>query len=398
MSSDKLCILHLTPFKQSISGSDESLIDLVKGLSEQGHTSLVALPKESPYGGRYLSAGAQIVYAPITSLRRSLSPFDWAQFSSGLLYSIFALKRVVAHSRIEVVHTNMETALVGQIVASWAKIPNITHVRSTSIARPRPVFRALIKFWEKNSDAVVAISHAVRAMLIDGGMPKDKIHLIYDPIDVNKFKPLSKEEKKKLFREKLAPLGIKREYRLAVLVARMNPIKGQNVFLDSAVMLASQHKELGFVFIGNSANDMELKYEQDIRLRAKRLGLEHRTWFLGYREDIHELLPLFDVCVCPSTTEAFGRPAAEAMACGVPVVVSDIDGLKEIVSQGETGFIVPMNNPISLAQAIEKIICDEERAGLMGQNGRKRVVANFSSTIHVEKMKALFETVRRKLS
>lgn len=398
MSSDKLRILHLTPFKQSISGSDESLIDLVKGLSEQGHTSLVALPKESPYGGRYLSAGAQIVYAPITSLRRSLKPLDWAQFSSGLLYSIFALKRVVTNAHIEVIHSNMETVIVGQIVARHAKIPTITHVRSTSIAKPRSVFRALVRFWEKTSDAVVAISHAVRVMLIEGGMSKEKIHLIYDPIDVDKFKPLSKEEKKRLFNEKLVPCGIERGHKLVALVARMNPIKGQSVFLDCARMLASAHKELGFVFIGDSANDMELKYEREIILKAKRLGLEDRTWFLGYRQDIHELLPLFDVCVCPSTTEAFGRPAAEAMACGVPVVVSDIDGLKEIVSHGETGFIVPMNNPLSLAQAIEKIICDEERAGLMGQNGRKRVLENFSSTIHVEKMKALFETVKRKLS
>lgn len=395
MLSDKLRILHLSPFRQSISGSDESLIDLVKGLTAQGWNSVVALPKDSPYSAKYLSAGAQIIYAPITSVRRSFNPVEWASFSTGVFYSISALKKVVAESQIQVVHTNMETAVAGPIIARLTKIPNITHVRSTSIATPRFAFKTLIKFWESNSQAVVAISESVRNVLIDGGMAQEKIYKIYDPIDVDKFKPLPKEKKEKLFEEKLSPLRIKRDCKFVVLVARMNPIKGQSIFIDCAAMLADKHKELCFVFIGDSANNMELRYEREIKLKAEKLGLADRSCFLGYRGDIHELLPLFDVCVCPSTTEAFGRPAAEAMACAVPVVVTAIDGLKEIVIHGETGFIVPANDPTSLAEAIEKIITDEELAVLMGQNGRRRVVEYFSAAIHVEKMKALFESCVR---
>lgn len=391
MASGGLSILHLTPFKQSISGSDESLIDLIKGLTAQGFTSIVALPKESPYGAAYSSAGAHIVYAPVTSIRRSLNPLYWAGFSAGMWYSTYALGRMISTYQIQIVHTNMETALAGTLAAHAAKIPNITHVRSTSISRPTFIFKSLIKFWEKTSDAVVAISDAVRNLLIDGGMSPKKVHKIYDPVDVNKFKPVAGEERKKLFSEKLAPLGIKPDCKLVVLVARMNPIKGQSVFLDSARILADRHKELNFVFIGDSANAAEMRYELEIKLKAKKLGIASRTRFLGYRKDIHELLPLFDVCVCPSTTEAFGRPAAEAMACAVPVVASAIDGLKEIVADGETGFVVPPAEPVSLAEAIEKIISDEKRAALMGQSGRKRVIENFSAAIHVEKMKALFE-------
>jgi len=79
---------------------------------------------------------------------------------------------------------------------------------------------------------------------------------------------------------------------------------------------------------------------------------------IGYRGDVHDIMPILTASVSPSTTEAFGRPAAEAMACGTPAVVAATDGLKEIVVEGKTGFVVPANDPDKLSVALRKILSD----------------------------------------
>lgn len=393
MTGANIRVLHISPFKQSISGSDESLLELIVKLRASGFDSFVAVPKQSPYLGRYTDAGAKLVHLPVKSIRRSLRPDKWALLMAGVASDLLGLRSLLKDLEINLVHTNMETAPAGPMAARNARKPSIVHVRSTSISRPKWVFNGLVKFLTRYADRAVAISDSVYKMMADGGFPEKRLVRIYDPVDTGLYRPRTSGEAEELFAEKLAPAGIPAGGRLIGLIGRMNPIKGQETLLDAAAVLAGRHEDVHFVLVGDAADDAERKYEAALRRKAAKLGIENRTHFLGHRPDVMDLLPLFKVSVSPSTTEAFGRPAAEAMACGIPAVVAATDGLKEIVEDGQTGYVVPPRDPQALEDAIEKVLSDPDRAAQMGRKGRERVIANFSADIHASKMKALFESL-----
>lgn len=386
-------VLHLSPFHQSISGSDESLVDLIGKLGAFGIESIVALPKSSPYICRYEKAGAKIVHLPVVSIRRSYRPDYWAAFAFGMAADLLGFKSLLKSDAIQLVHTNMETAPTGLLAAHRARLPSVVHVRSTSIGRPRSIFLGLVRFLKSHADRAVAISDAVFKLLLDGGFPRERLVKIYDPVDVDLYRPRSKEEIPMLFSEKLGDLKVSAGSRFIALVGRMNPIKGQDVFLEAAARMSKRFPDVVFLLIGSAADKKELLYEEHLRKKAISLGIAERTHFLGYRPDIHEILPLCAASVSPSSMEAFGRPAAEAMSCGVPAIVAATDGLMEIVKDGETGWIVPPRDPEVLSQAICKVLSDSDRAAEMGRRGRERVIANFSSAIHAEKMRSLFESL-----
>ena len=386
-------VLHLSPFRQAISGSDESLVDLAGNLGAFGIESVVALPKSSPYVGRYEKAGAKIVHLPVVSIRRSYRPDRWAGFAFGMVADLIGLRALLKSNAIQLVHTNMETVPAGLLAARNAGLPGVVHVRSTSIGHPRWVFRRLVGYLRRYSDRAIAISDAVYNLLLEGGFPAERLVKIYDPIDVNLYRPRSNDEISRLFKEKLGGSGVPSGSRIVGLIGRMNPIKGQGVFLDAAASIATRFEDAQFLLIGSAADSRELRYEEELRRKARSLGIAERTHFMGFRSDVCDLLPLFSVSVSPSTTEAFGRPAAEAMACGVPVVVTATDGLKEIVLDGETGLIVPPQNAEALSDAVAKVLSDSALAARMGRRGRERVIANFSSGIHAEKMRLLFESL-----
>jgi glycosyltransferase involved in cell wall biosynthesis len=156
-------------------------------------------------------------------------------------------------------------------------------------------------------------------------------------------------------------------------------------------LVASRHKDAHFLLVGNASSRAERQYEAKLRENVKSLGIQKVTHFLGYRPDVQDLLPLLTISVSPSTTEAFGRPAAEAAACEVPTVVAATDGLKEIVVDGRTGRVVPPLNVEALADAIGMLLSDPGKAKEMGRSGRERVISRFSSAIHAQKMRDLFQ-------
>ena len=391
LTTKKLRILHLSPFKQYISGSDESLVDMISHLKVMGMESVVALPKASPYAARYAQAGARLVHLPLSSIKRTFRPDRWIGFVLGFAAGLTALRTLLKSNAIHIVHTNMETAPAGAMAAKSAGIPSIIHVRSTSIRNPRWAFRLFMRFLIAHADLAIAISDAVYNLMREEGFPEDRLRRIYDPVDVERYRPRSEEEISALTEEKLGPLGLPEGARLIGLIGRMNPIKGQDVFIEAGALIARRHKDVHFLFVGSAAGKAETRYEEGLRIKARRLGMDGRTHFLGFRSDVESILPLLAASVSPSTTEAFGRPAVEAMSCGVPAIVAATDGLKETVIDGETGFHLAARNPEALADAMDKILCDPHRAREMGRRGRERVIANFSSAIHAEKMRNIFQ-------
>ncbi len=111
---------------------------------------------------------------------------------------------------------------------------------------------------------------------------------------------------------------------------------------------------------------------------ADRLGLSELVHFLGHREDIPDLLGAMDIFVLPSHSEGVSLALLEAMAAGLPVIVSDVGGLPEVVRHGENGLVIPVKDPQALAQALEKLLADPTYAHSLGESARREVKAHYS--------------------
>jgi glycosyltransferase involved in cell wall biosynthesis len=155
------------------------------------------------------------------------------------------------------------------------------------------------------------------------------------------------------------------------MMGRLQRQKGQHVFLrafaDAVRVLPAVHALLA----GGSQFGMEPDYPGELERQAKSAGLRERVTFTGQVEEPYELLATMDVLVMPSVIdEGFGLAAAEAMALGVPVIVSDVGGLREVVCEENAGIRVPPNDSQSLARELVRLGEDTVLRQSMGERGR----------------------------
>jgi len=135
----------------------------------------------------------------------------------------------------------------------------------------------------------------------------------------------------------------------------------------------------------------ELK--ESLRVKVKRLKLEEKVIFTGFRQDIKEILSALDILVLFSIREGHPIVLLEAMAMGKPIVATDIEGVNETVVNGVTGILVPPKDPSALAEAIVCLLRDKKKAQEMGQAGRRVVEEKFNLKDKIEQHKQLYETV-----
>jgi glycosyltransferase involved in cell wall biosynthesis len=144
------------------------------------------------------------------------------------------------------------------------------------------------------------------------------------------------------------------------------------------------------VFLVGSGAD-----EKPLRDLAVDLGITGRVRFLGWRDDVRQLLQAVDLYVQPSLTEGLPLAVVEAGAAGLPIVASDVGGIPEIITHGANGLLVPPGDPQALAQAIQKLIEDPQMARRLGDAARQAAFERFSAEAMAERYMQLYERLLR---
>jgi glycosyltransferase involved in cell wall biosynthesis len=164
------------------------------------------------------------------------------------------------------------------------------------------------------------------------------------------------------------------------------PIKGPMYLLKAMAGVWQSHPDTRLVYVGKGDLEAELKEE------ALRLGASNRVVFLGWRDDIPEIMNALDVFVLPSLNEGMGRVLVEAMAAGKPIVASRVGGILDLVKDGQNGLLVEPRDTSALCDAIEKLLADKTLRDAMGKRG-KDLAQNFSVGTMVEKIDALYASI-----
>ncbi len=213
----------------------------------------------------------------------------------------------------------------------------------------------------------VAVSEAVKQRLITGyHYPAEAVVTIYNGVDLSKFKTC----------RGLQDGGMQGV--TMVCVARLSPVKRIDLLLESLARLSLHPIPWTCRFIGGGPE------EEELRKKARALGLENRVEFTGHVQDIRPYLERAHFAVLSSEKEGLPLSLIEVMACGLPCVVTDVGGNREIVIQGRTGLLVEFGSPERLAEAIRFMIDSPEERKRLGEEAKRFVQERFDLQRMVE--------------
>jgi glycosyltransferase involved in cell wall biosynthesis len=171
--------------------------------------------------------------------------------------------------------------------------------------------------------------------------------------------------------ERRRSLGLSDHEFVIGFVGRLEQAKGCEYLLRAAAKIRNR-RGMRFVICGDGS------LRDDLESLAAELELTENVLFLGWRNDVWQVMQAFDIMAMPSLWESFGLAAAEAMTLGKPVVASAVDGLKEVVQDRETGLLAPSKDPLALAWAIETLAKHPSLREMMGRQGRTRAEQFYS--------------------
>jgi glycosyltransferase involved in cell wall biosynthesis len=229
-------------------------------------------------------------------------------------------------------------------------------------------------------DRIIAVSNAAAHYLHDEkGIPDDKIVVIHNGRDLRTLRPSTPGE----IATARAALGL-RDERMILLLGRLAREKGHASFLEALRLLGSQNPPIVAMFAGIGP------LEDDLKAACNAKHLSGRVHFLGYRTDLQRLLAAADLIVLPSISEGLPLVAVETLAAARPIVATATGGTPEVVIDGQTGLLVPPNDPSALAQAIRRVLGDQGLASRLGTNGRLFVEQHFDVRMQIERTMALY--------
>ncbi len=353
----KFNILYL--HNESIMGGAEiSLLNLVNGLNKRLFMPHFACSREGPF---------------IDELRKIDIFPDFVQFPAikwpnpvRIFNTVRNLTRIIRKKQINLIHSNQPRSnLFGAIAAKIKDVPIVWHERC--LERGRFDSDNIFSFLP---DRIICNSGAVRERFTKWKGTDTRIRTIINGVDLKKFNPESNGSSIR------TEFNIDKDEPVIGTIGRIDPEKGYECFLESARIVLQAFKNVRFLIVGGSFNNPSL--EESLHEMSKEKGIDKKTVFTGFRNDIPQILAVMDIVVLPSEIDACSRVLFESMAMSKPLVATNVGGTPEVVQDGITGLLVNPRDPSGMAGCIMKLLRNKYLAEQYGAAGRKRVEEMFT--------------------
>jgi D-inositol-3-phosphate glycosyltransferase len=280
-----------------------------------------------------------------------------------------------------------------RLATGWAHIAHtlglVKNRTLASGARPEPDLRIRVEGeLAQQADLLIASTPDEAQELIDGyGADPERVYVVPPGVDLATFQPMDRAAAR---REIGYGSG-----RLLLFVGRLERLKGVEVAIRALGLLRDrQHDDVRLLILGEDSHEGEESEKERLKAVATEVGVRDRVDFVG--SVAHHELPYFyaaaDVCVMPSYSESFGLVALEAQACGCPVVASGVSGLRSVVRDEVSGYLIDEHDPAAYAERIGRLLENSELAQQMGRRGRL-LAQRFSWTRTADRLEELFEQV-----
>ena len=304
-------------------------------------------------------------------------------YDRNFLTQIRRLVRYLKENQIDVVHTHcFYTNVFGMTGAFLAGVPaRITSKGETDGFRT-PMQKRVERIAFRLAHRVVANCLVVQNQLIREGVNPKRIIQHYNGLDLERMKVspgLTRAAALKRF-------GLPEDRRLISIVANLhNPVKDHPMFLRAAAQVRAAVPDAAFVIAGEG--DLQPQLQE----LANELGIARDVHFIGRCDEVPSLLFASHIGVLSSKAEGFANAILEYMCAGLPVVATDVGGVREAIVEGQTGYIVPSGDHEAMARRLIQVLTNDEEARLMGALGRNVVAEKFSSEFHLQNTLELYD-------
>ncbi len=367
-----------------VGGAQENTVFTVEGLIDRGHrVTLITGPSPGPEGRllqRIKNKRAEII--EVNEMRREINPVtDTAAF--------FKILKILRQNRYDIVHTHSSKAgILGRLAAKKAGIKTIIHtIHGLPYHKYQSKFlNCFYKACEKSVSGLtgkyIAVSESMKQQSIAAGISEEnKYRVIRSGFDLTRYlQPAVKRS------EIRANLNIPGNAVIICKIARLFHLKGHEYILESFSRLKPGENNIYLLLIGDGILRSRLEKE------AERLKIKDNTVFTGLidPEEIPDYINASDILVHTSLREGLAKAIPQAYACAKPVISFDIDGARELVKDGLTGYLIPPEDTILLTEAVDKLVQNGDLRYHMGQEGKSLILPYYDKNYMVDEIEKLY--------
>ncbi len=347
--------------------------------------TLVTGPAIGPEGSLIERARAkQLDVRIVPVLRREIHPWrDWQSYRH--------IMRLLREIRPQVVHTHSSKAgILGRAAAHKLKIPAVHTIHGSPFHPYQSrlayaMYRRAEKWAAARCAKLISVCDAMTDQYVAGGVaPRDKFVTVYSGMEVEPFlnPPRSRDAVRK-------ELGFAPGDVVVGKVARLFELKGHEYVIAAARTVVARNANVRFLFVGDGLLREALSAE------IARAGLTKHFVFTGLvpPERVPEMIAAMDIVVHASLREGLARVLPQALIAGKPVISYDIDGAREVVLPGETGFLLPPRCVAEMADAILQLAADPQMRDRFGQTGRAKFTDQFRHETTTGRLREIYEQV-----
>ncbi|MCF7823971.1 MAG: glycosyltransferase family 4 protein [Candidatus Marinimicrobia bacterium] len=293
---------------------------------------------------------------------KNITLVDFSSTTKFTFLSIFHIFRFTRSHKIDIIHTHLiQASLLGRFLSFI--LPSVKCVTTRHYAKAKKHKRLINKledYTERYSDAIICISNYVRTYLLNLGINKSKLYVMYNAVDLKIF------DKYTLKNESEMIIGT---------VGRLDKQKGIDVLINAHAQLVRKFPNLILEIIGDGP------HREKLSLLTRELKLENNVRFLGNIPPVlvREKMVRWKIFILASRWEAFGIVNIEALALGLPVIASNVEAIPEVILEGVTGYLIQPDNSDEIYERVSSILANYEQAKVLGQKGKIMVREKFSA-------------------
>ena len=378
MKNDKITVM-LTINKLLIGGAEQQFLELVKGLDKQRFNTIVV----TLYPGGDLEEEVKNIPGIEYICLNRKGKYNFS--------TIITILRLLQKKHVDVIQPFLTpatffTLLPAVINRTPVKIVTERGSMRRTVGRGYRVYLRIEDFITRFADLVIPNSESGKDYLVTRGIKPERIKVVYNGINIQRLIPNPADTIR--IRN---TLGLSENIKVVGISASLFPLKDHDTFLRAAHIISSTMPQVKYIILG------EGPLRQALEQLAKDLGIESKVLFTGNQTEVSPYLSVFDIaCLCSKEPEGCSNSILEAMALVKPVVATNVGGNVELVEDGKTGLLVPVQNPEVLANAILSLLDNPEQAEEMGRRGKVKVMREFSLERMVRDYEVLYEETLQK--
>jgi len=369
-----------------IGGAQKHVIDSSLELQKTGEFECEVASEPNENFAKILKENG-VEFSPIKRLQRSINPFSD-------LFAFFEIYNLIKSRKPDIVHLHSSKAgVLGALTGKTAGVKKIVFTAHGWVFNERlPLWKKLFYVCASKcaaffQDAIICVSeYDKKAALKYKIAPAKKLFVVHNGIDVEKLAFLDRNPAREAL-QKTTHYSLLTTHFLIGTIANLYKNKAIDILIETAILIqdSARDKNFAFIVIG------EGKERENLESRIKNQGLEEKFFLVGSVAEAWKYLKAFDVFVLPSLKEGFPYAILEAMAAGLPIVVSKVGGIPEMIKKGKNGLLISPGQPKELAEALLKLSENNELTKKLGEEAERTVKEKFGLHKMIKKTMEVYE-------